>query len=168
MSRLLPIRLAAVALLAGASAVSAADATTGAATLDTPAQAYYRQAKPAFQPTETSLQQKLDLVPKESVTKPKSLTARKPEAVQRLDEIRIYSYAQPEDYITPEKSPLLQMRDRLSSVHRTTPAEHVHNTLCMLGFCGGIPEEVSMEERREQRMRRNVMDSAQSSGGPLQ
>lgn len=102
--------------------------------------------------------------------KPKRLGTALKEESQRLDEIRVYSYRHPEDYITPQKSALLQMRDRLDRMHRSTPAETVQGALCLIGLCAYVPEEISAEARNDARMLRSSLQLEQSVGGrgPLQ
>ena len=141
-------------------------------TLDTPAQAYVRKL-PVEKPADPA-KKNLAPSPSDSVMQPKrrgtKLLSETPETAQRIDEIVIYSYRDPADYITPEKAPLLQMRDQLDRVHRATPAERAHSLLCMLGLCGGIPTEVPLEDRKDTRLQRTTLELSldQAGRGPLQ
>ncbi len=161
-------------LAAGAACASyaayAADET--APVLDTPAQAYVRKLPAEKRPD--PVQKVITVSPTDSVMAPKrrgtKVLADAPETTQRIEEIRVYSYRDPADYITPEKSPLLQMRDQLDRVRRPTPADRMHTILCVVGFCGGTPEEISAEDRKDIRMRRTTLELGldQAGGGPLQ
>jgi hypothetical protein len=73
------------------------------------------------------------------------------ETVTRLDEITVYGYMEPEDYIAPKKAPIMQFRDRLERDRPMTPWEKIKIPLCFIGLCGGIPREPSLDERIEAR-----------------
>ncbi len=169
--------MATLAVIAGSLATAAEEAPTPAAAgatapvkspiaLDTPAQVYFKQIKPAPVSATTNQLRNLTMPQLDTITKLKKLSIANAGAVQRLDEIRVYSYVQPEDFMTPEKNPLMQMRDRLDRLRRPTPADQVHTALCMLGFCGGIPEEISAENRASDRARNAAVDG--TNAGPLQ
>lgn len=53
------------------------------------------------------------------------------EAVQRLDEIRVFGNAEPEDYIAPKTPPMLVFRATLDKQRPRTIAETLR-TLCLL------------------------------------
>ena len=130
--------------------------------LETAAQTYYKKLPRDAAPTQA--QRNIVVAADESVKEPKRRSTALKEEPQRIEEFRIYSYQHPEDYITPQKTPLLQMRDQLSGVHRSTPAEKVQGALCLIGLCGGVPREISPEERSEARNVRSTLQ-LQSMGG---
>ncbi|MBI3715597.1 MAG: hypothetical protein HY255_06355 [Betaproteobacteria bacterium] len=156
----LPASLCLWAMLGAAGGVCAEE--TKPVVLETPAQTYYKKLPRDEAPTQA--QRNLVVAADESVKQPKRRSTAQNEEPQRIEEFRIYSYRHPEDYVTPQKTPLLQMRDQLAGVHRSTPAEKVQGALCLIGLCGGIPPEISAEARNDARMVRSTLQ-LQAMGG---
>ena len=113
------------------------------ATLDSPAQLALRKLrKPVAQP--------------QSMRIPQAKIAH-PDLVTRLEEIRVYGRNEPEDYVGPRLSPMLQFRARLERDVPLSPARKVQHALCSIGLCGiygpeGIPLGDSPEARAESRL----------------
>lgn len=84
-----------------------------------------------------------------------------------LDEIRIYGQREPEDFTRPKRAPMLVFRDRLDRERPETPAESTSRYLCYIGLCGGIPNEVGVEERMDIRTRQSTTQ-LQAMRGTLQ
>lgn len=113
------------------------------ATLDSPAQLALRKLrKPDAQPQPLRI--------------PQAEIAH-PDLVTRLEEIRVYGRNEPEDYVGPRLSPMLQFRARLERDVRLSPARKVQTSLCFIGLCGiygpeGIPLGDSPEARADSRL----------------
>jgi len=155
-----PVSLFLWAMLGAAGSPCAEE--TAPVVLETAAQTYFKKLPRDAAPTQA--QRNLAVAVDESVKEPKKRSVAQKEAPQRIEEFRIYSYRDPEDYITPQKAPLLAMRDRLDGVHRSTPAEKVQGALCLIGLCGGVPPEISPEARNDARMVRSTVQ-LQAMGG---
>ena len=84
-----------------------------------------------------------------------------------LDEIRVYGQIEPEDF-TRKKSPLAQFRERLEKDRPMTPAEKVKLALCFIGLCGGVPVELSPEDRAEARLSQTTTQLNAQFRGTLQ
>lgn len=85
-----------------------------------------------------------------------------PDLITRLEEIRVYGRNEPEDFVGPKMSPMLQFRARLERDVRLTPAQKVQAALCLIGLCAnygpeGIPLGDSPERRAEARLVRSTM-----------
>lgn len=80
-----------------------------------------------------------------------------PDLITRLEEIRVYGRKEPEDYVGPKKSPMMQFRARLARDVSLTPAKKVQLAFCLIGLCSiygpdGIPEGDSPEARADARL----------------
>jgi hypothetical protein len=124
--------------------------------------------------------------PAQSATKklPRHLLSAKPrrfseaektriETVTRLDEITVYGYVEPEDYVAPKKAPVMQLRDRLDRDRPMTPWEKIRLPLCLIGLCGmygpdGLPREPSLDERSEARINQSTTQLNGQFRGTLQ
>ena len=83
------------------------------------------------------------------------------DTVTRLDEILVYGYVDPEDYVGEKKTPVMQFRERLERDRPMTPKEKARLALCLIGLCGiygpdGIPREPSLAERSEARIHQST------------
>ena len=83
------------------------------------------------------------------------------DTVTRLDEILVYGYVDPEDYVGQKKTPVMQFRERLERDRPMTPKEKAQLALCLIGLCGiygpdGIPREPSLAERSEARIHQST------------
>ena len=95
------------------------------------------------------------------------------EAITRLDEIIVYGYVEPEDYVAPKKAPIMQLRDRLERDRPMTPWEKIRIPLCLVGLCSnygpdGIPREPSLDERSEARNNQSTTQLNNQFRGALQ
>ena len=95
------------------------------------------------------------------------------DVVTRLDEILIYGQVEPEDYVGPRKSPMMQFRDRLERDRPMTPKEKTQLALCFIGLCGiygpdGAPIEPSLDARREARLNQSTTHLNSQFKGTLQ
>lgn len=80
-----------------------------------------------------------------------------PDLVIRLEEILVYGRNEPEDYVGPKFSPLMQFRARLENDVPLSPAKKAQRVLCFIGLCSsygpeGIPLGDSPERRAEARL----------------
>ncbi len=85
-----------------------------------------------------------------------------PDLITRLEEIRVYGRNEPEDFVGPKMSPMMQFRARLERDVRWSPAQKVQAALCLIGLCAnygpeGIPLGDSPERRAEARLVRSTM-----------
>ena len=83
------------------------------------------------------------------------------DTVTRLDEILVYGYVDPEDYVGQKKTPVMQFRDRLERDRPMTTKEKARLAICLIGLCGiygpdGIPREPSLAERSEARIHQST------------
>lgn len=90
-----------------------------------------------------------------------------PRVVIVLDEIRVYGQIEPEDF-GRKKSPLAQFRERLEKDRPMTPADKLKLALCFIGLCGGVPVEISPEERAETRLSQSTTQLNAQFRGALQ
>lgn len=96
-----------------------------------------------------------------------------PDLVTRLDEIRVYGRNEPEDYVGPKVSPLMQFRGRLEREVTLSPAKKVQLAFCLIGLCGiygpeGIPLGDSPERRAEDRLNQSTVQLNSQFRGTLQ
>ena len=96
-----------------------------------------------------------------------------PDLVARLEEIRVYGRNEPEDYVGPRRSPMMQFRARLEKEVRLTPAKKVQLSLCLIGLCSiygpdGIPEGDSPEARADARLYQSTSQLNAQFRGTLQ
>ena len=96
-----------------------------------------------------------------------------PDLVTRLEEIRVYGRNEPEDFVGPKKSPLMQFRARLERDVPLSPAKKVQVALCLIGLCGiygpeGIPLGDSPEVRAEARLYQSTTQLNAQFRGTLQ
>ena len=96
-----------------------------------------------------------------------------PDLVARLEEIRVYGRNEPEDYVGPRRSPMMQFRARLEKDVRLTPAKKVQLSLCLIGLCSiygpdGIPEGDSPEARADARLYQSTSQLNAQFRGTLQ
>ena len=96
-----------------------------------------------------------------------------PDLVARLEEIRVYGRNEPEDYVGPKKSPMMQFRARLEKDVRLTPAKKMQLALCLIGLCSiygpdGIPEGDSPEARADARLYQSTSQLNAQFRGTLQ
>ena len=96
-----------------------------------------------------------------------------PDLVTRLEEIRVYGRNEPEDFVGPNKSPMMQFRARLEKDIPLTPAMKVQLALCLIGLCAnygpeGIPLGDSPERRAEARLSRSTTQLNAQFYGTLQ
>ena len=85
-----------------------------------------------------------------------------PDLVTRLEEIRVYGRNEPEDYVGPKLSPVMQFRARLERDVPLSPAKKAQRLLCIIGLCSndgpeGIPLGDSPERRAEARLERSTL-----------
>lgn len=150
-----------------------AGAQTGASgpSLDTPAKV------PAGDPLDTPAKTAAKRLPKHLLNaKPQRFSAAdktRVEAVTRLDEITVYGYVEPEDYVAPKKASIVQLRDRLERDRPMTPWEKIRIPLCLVGLCGnygpdGIPREPGLDERSEARTNQSTTQLNNQFRGALQ
>ena len=95
------------------------------------------------------------------------------DVVTRLDEILIYGQVDPEDYVGPRKSPMMQFRDRLERDRPMTPKQKTQLALCFIGLCGiygpdGAPIEPSLDARSEARLNQSTTQLNSQFKGTLQ
>ena len=91
-----------------------------------------------------------------------------PDLITRLEEIRVYGRNEPEDFVGPKLSPLMQFRARLENDVPLSPAKKAQRALCFIGLCSiygpeGIPLGDSPERRAEARL---VQSTVQSMSAP--
>ena len=96
-----------------------------------------------------------------------------PDLIARLEEIRVYGRNEPEDYVGPKKSPMMQFRARLEKDVRLTPAKRAQLALCLIGLCSiygpdGIPEGDSPEARADARLYQSTSQLNAKFRGTLQ
>ena len=96
-----------------------------------------------------------------------------PDLIARLEEIRVYGRNEPEDYVGPKKSPMMQFRARLEKDVRLTPAKKAQLALCLIGLCSiygpdGIPEGDSPEARADARLYQSTSQLNAQFRGTLQ
>ena len=87
-----------------------------------------------------------------------------PDLITRLEEIRIYGRNEPEDFVGPKLSPLMQFRARLENDLPLSPAKKAQRALCFIGLCSmygpeGIPLGDSPERRAERRLAQSTVQS---------
>ena len=96
-----------------------------------------------------------------------------PDLLTRLEEIRVYGRNEPEDFVGPKKSPMMQFRARLEKDVPLSPAKKVQFALCLIGLCAnygpeGIPLGDSPERRAEARLSRSTTQLNAQFYGTLQ
>ncbi len=96
-----------------------------------------------------------------------------PDLVTRLEEIRVYGRNEPEDFVGPKKSPMMQFRARLEKDVPLSPAKKAQLALCLIGLCAnygpeGIPVGDSPERRAEARLSRSTSQLNAQFYGTLQ
>ena len=96
-----------------------------------------------------------------------------PDLIARLEEIRVYGRNEPEDFVGPRKSPMMQFRARLEKDVRLTPAKKAQLALCLIGLCSiygpdGIPEGDSPEARADARLYQSTSQLNAQFRGTLQ
>ena len=96
-----------------------------------------------------------------------------PDLITRLEEIHVYGRNEPEDYVGPKKSPMMQFRARLEKDVRLTPAKKAQVALCLIGLCSfygpdGIPEGDSPEVRADARLYQSTSQLNAQFRGTLQ
>ena len=124
------------------------------ATLDSPAQVAMRQLNSK------------DASPR--MPRPSNEAKIHPDLITRLEEIRVYGRNEPEDFVGPTLSPLMQFRARLENDVPLSPAKKTQRALCFIGLCSiygpeGIPLGDSPERRAEARL---VQSTVQSLSAP--
>ena len=68
----------------------------------------------------------------------------------RLEEIRVYGRNEPEDFVGPRKSPLMQFRARLEKDVTLSPAKKTQLALCYIGLCSIYgPERIPLGDSPE-------------------
>ena len=92
-----------------------------------------------------------------------------PDLVTRLEEIRVYGRNEPEDYVGPKLSPMMQFRARLERDVPLSPAKKAQRLLCIIGLCSndgpeGIPLGDSPEHRAEARLERSTLQLNKVTG----
>ena len=95
------------------------------------------------------------------------------DAITRLDEITVYGYVEPEDYVAPKKAAMVQFRNQLDRDRPMTPWEKLRLPLCLVGLCAnygpdGIPREPSLDERNEARINQSTAQLNGQFRGTLQ
>ena len=96
-----------------------------------------------------------------------------PDLIVRLEEIRIYGRNEPEDYVGPKKSPMMQFRTRLENDITLPPSKKVQLALCLIGLCSiygpeGIPLGDSPEVRADARINQSTTQLNAQFRGTLQ
>ena len=96
-----------------------------------------------------------------------------PDLVTRLEEIRVYGRNEPEDFVGPKKSPLMQFRARLEKDITLSPAKKTQLALCFIGLCGiygpeGIPLGDSPQARADARLYQSTTQLNAQFRGTLQ
>lgn len=98
-------------------------------------------------------------------------TPKRPAAenVQLMDEIRVFSRGDPEDYVAPKPAPMLVFRATLDKQRPMTPKEITQLGLCFVGLCGiygpdGIPTETSAINRAEDRKNASTVELSRVRG----
>jgi hypothetical protein len=91
------------------------------------------------------------------------------ENIQMLDEIRVFSNGDPEDYVAPKPPPMLVFRAQLDKQRPMTPKEISQLGLCFIGLCGiygpdGIPVELSAIDRAENRKNATTIELSRVRG----
>lgn len=117
------------------------------AAFDSPAQVAFRKLKPA------STQEPVSPLP----VRVAAAEILHPDLVTRLEEIRVYGRNEPEDFVGPRKSPLMQFRARLEKDVSLSPSKKAQLALCYIGLCSiygpeGIPLGDSPEVRADARL----------------
>ena len=87
-----------------------------------------------------------------------------PDLITRLEEIRVYGRNEPEDFVGPKLSPLMQFRARLENDVPLSPAKKAQRALCFIGLCSmygpeGIPLGDSPERRAQARLIQSTVQS---------
>ena len=93
--------------------------------------------------------------------------------VIRLEEIRVYGRNEPDDFVGPKKSPLMQFRARLENDVPLSPLKKVQRVLCFIGLCAnygpeGIPLGDSPALRAEARLNQSTTQLNARFRGTLQ
>ena len=96
-----------------------------------------------------------------------------PDLIVRLEEIRIYGRNEPEDFVGPKKSPMMQFRTRLENDITLPPSKKVQLALCFIGLCSiygpeGIPLGDSPEVRADARTNQSTTQLNAQFRGTLQ
>ena len=96
-----------------------------------------------------------------------------PDLVTRLEEIRVYGRNEPEDFVGPRKSPLMQFRARMEGEVTLSPVKKAQLVLCAIGLCGiygpeGIPLGDSPEVRADARLYQSTLQLNGQFRGTLQ
>jgi hypothetical protein len=91
------------------------------------------------------------------------------ENIQMLEEIRVFSNGDPEDYVAPKPAPMLVFRAQLDKQRPMTPKEITQLSLCFIGLCGiygpdGIPVEPSAVDRAESRKNATTVELSRVRG----
>ena len=86
-----------------------------------------------------------------------------------MDEIRVFSSGDPEDYVAPKPPPMLVFRAHLDKHRPMTPKEITQLGLCFVGLCGiygpdGIPVEPSAVDRAETRKNATTLELSHVRG----
>ncbi len=153
------VAFALLALSLGARATNTALADIPTDSMDSPAQvAMKKLAGPAAHP------RPLRIADAEKIH---------PDLIVRLEEIRIYGRNEPEDYIGPKKSPMMQFRTRLENDITLPPSKKVQLALCFIGLCSiygpeGIPLGDSPEIRADARTKQSTTQLNAQFRGTLQ
>jgi hypothetical protein len=105
----------------------------------------------------------------ESLKLPRAPQRPAAENVQLMDEIRVFSSGEPEDYVAPKPPPMLVFRAQLDKQRPMTPKEITQIGLCVIGLCGvygpdGIPVEVSASDRAENRKNASTVELSRVRG----
>jgi PhoH-like ATPase len=96
-----------------------------------------------------------------------------PDLITRLEEIRVYGRNEPEDFVGPKKSPLMQFRARMEKDVPLSPAKKTQLALCFIGLCSmygpeGIPLGDSPEVRADARLYQSTIQLNAQFRGTLQ
>jgi hypothetical protein len=96
-----------------------------------------------------------------------------PDLITRLEEIRVYGRNEPEDFVGPKKSPLMQFRARMEKDVPLSPAKKAQLALCIIGLCSiygpdGIPLGDSPEVRADARLYQSTTQLNAQFRGTLQ
>ena len=149
--------LLALPLHALAANTTSADIPTDA--LDSPAQAAMKKlASPATNPRPLRIA---------------DAEKKHPDLIVRLEEIRIYGRNEPEDFVGPKKSPMMQFRAGLDRHKTLPPSKKVQLALCFIGLCSiygpeGIPLGDSPEVRADARTNQSTTQLNAQFRGTLQ